>query len=214
MRWPYKTWGADALVAGHAHVYERIETGGLTYFVNGLGGAAKHSFTTPVQGSQVRYAADVGAMLVHANRQAITFQFINRAGSVIDTRTLNAPPPPPMDAIIVRPSDDGFGGGWSPVSGSPLPREVGRADAADADVVQGGGDGDAEVGLARRQRPSVTRHTPAVPSAGEPQRPRFDLEPHVVRGGARVPVVKTRPPAPLRLEPSFEVNSPTTVRIA
>jgi hypothetical protein len=213
MRWPYKTWGADALVAGHAHVYERIEMGGLTYFVNGLGGAAKHSFTTPVEGSQVRYAADVGAMLVHADRQAITFQFINRAGSVIDTRTLNAPPPPPMDAIVVRPSDDGSGGGWRPVSGSPLPREVGRAGVADADVVNRGGGEEADGRLASRPLP-VARHTPAVRSAGEPPRRRFDLQPHVSRGGAHVPVVKARPPAPLRLDPSFEINSPTMMRIA
>src|SRR6267143_5700251 len=39
MRWPFKAWGASAVLSGHAHSYERIVLGGFPYFVNGLGGA-------------------------------------------------------------------------------------------------------------------------------------------------------------------------------
>lgn len=38
MRWPFKEWGATAVMSGHAHVYERLEVDNLTYFVNGIGG--------------------------------------------------------------------------------------------------------------------------------------------------------------------------------
>ena len=34
MQWPFKEWGADAVIAGHDHVYERIISDGLPYFVN------------------------------------------------------------------------------------------------------------------------------------------------------------------------------------
>ncbi len=35
MRWPYAAWGADAVIAGHDHNYERISHDGIPYFVNG-----------------------------------------------------------------------------------------------------------------------------------------------------------------------------------
>jgi hypothetical protein len=152
IRWPYKAWGADAVVAGHAHVYERIETGGLTYMTNGLGGAARHSFTTPVAGSQVRYAADVGAMLVQANSQAITFQFINRAGVVIDTRTLNAPAASRTDTLVAKGSawrflDDGSdrgtawrAAGFNDASWESGPGRLGYGHGDEATVVDFGPD--------------------------------------------------------------------------
>ncbi len=34
MQWPYKEWGADAVMAGHEHLYQRLNVGGLP----GLGG--------------------------------------------------------------------------------------------------------------------------------------------------------------------------------
>ena len=89
-QWPFKQWGADAVVTGHDHLYERLNVGGLPYFVNGLGGVVRYEVRAPVPGSQVRYNADFGAMLVQANDQNITFQFITKAGTVIDTLTHSA----------------------------------------------------------------------------------------------------------------------------
>ena len=90
MRWPFQEWGASAVLAGHDHTYERVLVNGFPYFVNGLGGSSRYTFGIPVEGSQVRYSADFGAMLVEATRESVTFQFINRAGTVIDTYTLTA----------------------------------------------------------------------------------------------------------------------------
>jgi len=89
-QWPYKKWGADIVLAGHSHVYERLEINGFPYIVNGLGGGPIYSFHQPIPGSQVRYNADYGAMLVEATAEAITFRFIARQGEVIDTFTLMA----------------------------------------------------------------------------------------------------------------------------
>lgn len=85
MRWPYQEWGATAVLAGHDHTYERVLVDGFPYFVNGLGGSSRYWFVVPVAGSQIRYSADSGAMLIEVNPEAITFQFITRAGELVDT---------------------------------------------------------------------------------------------------------------------------------
>jgi len=88
MQWPFKDWGATAVLAGHDHTYERLIVDELLYFVNGLGGKSKYSFSTPIPGSQVRYNSDYGAMLVEANQDSITFKFYSRANDLVDTYTV------------------------------------------------------------------------------------------------------------------------------
>jgi hypothetical protein len=96
LQWPYRQWGAQAVLAGHDHSYERIIYGGLAYFVNGLGGDdGVYGFGTPVAGSEVRYNDDHGAMLCEANTATLTCRFINLHGDTIDTYTLFAPAPTP-----------------------------------------------------------------------------------------------------------------------
>jgi hypothetical protein len=63
------------------------------YFVNGVGGYSLYGFGIPVSGSQVRYNADYGAMRIAASNSRITFEFINRAGTMIDKYTINATVP-------------------------------------------------------------------------------------------------------------------------
>ncbi len=91
MRWPFKEWGATAVLGGHDHTYERLLVDGLVYFVNGLGGnPSRYSFEHIQDGSQIRFNDDYGAMLVEATSEAITFEFVTRAGQVIDTYTMTA----------------------------------------------------------------------------------------------------------------------------
>lgn len=86
LRWPYREWGATAVIAGHDHHYERVEVDGLLYFVNGLGGNPnRYAVNTPIDGSVVRFDDDHGAMRVSADTQGIRFEFITRAGVVVDT---------------------------------------------------------------------------------------------------------------------------------
>ena len=41
MQWPYQSWGADLVLAGHDHHYERIGRDGTVYLGNGLSGSPK-----------------------------------------------------------------------------------------------------------------------------------------------------------------------------
>jgi hypothetical protein len=111
MQWPFASWGADAVIAGHDHTYERLQIGGIPYFVNGLGGKSLYTFGTPVPGSQVRYNSNYGAMRISVDSAQMTFDFINIAGVVVDSFTTNGeviPPPPAatLDNRIVSGADD------------------------------------------------------------------------------------------------------------
>ncbi len=90
MQWPFKAWGADAVLAGHDHTYERIldPKDGLLYLVDGLGGAQEYGFGPPLSGSRFRYNSDVGALRVSADEKTMTFEFVSRHGDVIDRYTL------------------------------------------------------------------------------------------------------------------------------
>lgn len=89
MRWPFPEWGADAVLAGHDHHYERLHVDGIPYFVNGLGGGAIYAVEEPVSGSQVRFSGTHGAMRVAATTETITFEFITRTGELIDQHTIS-----------------------------------------------------------------------------------------------------------------------------
>jgi len=94
-QWPFQAWGATAVISGHAHNYERLLESGLPYFVDGLGGGpgSISPFDVIDPGSQVRYNANFGAMLVTASATQIQFQFIAITGAVIDTYMINAGTP-------------------------------------------------------------------------------------------------------------------------
>lgn len=92
MQWPFKQWGADAVLAGHQHQYERLSVGGLPYFVNGLGGAEIVPFGSTAAGSQVRYNSDFGAMRLTTGSTSLQFEFlsISGGGTLIDSFTIDA----------------------------------------------------------------------------------------------------------------------------
>jgi Calcineurin-like phosphoesterase/Beta-propeller repeat len=135
MQWPYKDWGATAVLAGHDHIYERLNIAGLRYFVNGLGGASIYGFRSPPEpGSEVRYSGEFGAMRVDATNDTITFQFISLGGVVRDTHTINAgttpakaqvtsPPPgstlPSSTATFTWNSGSGVSAYWLEVGTTP-----------------------------------------------------------------------------------------------
>lgn len=92
MDWPFAAWGADLVLSGHAHLYERLELNGLTYIVNGLGGHTIYPFDEiPHPGSRVRYNADFGALFVEATAGSLHGRFISRTGDIIDTWSVTTP---------------------------------------------------------------------------------------------------------------------------
>ena len=94
MQWPFSAWGADAVIAGHAHDYERIARDGIVYFVNGLGGEGpRYLFARPVAGSEFRYNGSLGAQFVTATDTTMDFEFRTTSGELVDSYRLTATSP-------------------------------------------------------------------------------------------------------------------------
>ncbi len=115
LQWPYAAWGADAVLAGHDHTYERIFRDGIVYFVNGLGGRSIYSFGAPVTGSQFRYNEDYGAMLVDATGTQVSFEFINRTGEIIDSHVLDSGPTIPSVPVLSAPANNALTADYTPL---------------------------------------------------------------------------------------------------
>jgi len=93
MRWPFKEWGADVVLTGHDHVYERLLVNGLPYFVNGIGGGEIYHFQDILPESQVRFNQDFGAMRVEATSAYMKFQMFTRAGILVDEHIIGGSAP-------------------------------------------------------------------------------------------------------------------------
>ncbi len=100
VQWPYQAWGADALLAGHNHSYERILRDDMLYFVSGLGGGSIYSFSTAdYPGLQARYNEDYGSMKVTLTGNEALFEFFSiddgnagaNGGRLIDSFTFDKP---------------------------------------------------------------------------------------------------------------------------
>jgi len=153
LQWPYREWGASVVLAGHDHVYERIDRDGFPYIVCGTGGANLTSFSTPVAGSALRYAADHGAMIVEADDGLCVFRFVNRTGIVHDTFSLPAAGVQPVSVEVLpvgstwKYRDDGSnqGSAWRAIgfddsSWASGPAQLGYGDGDEATLVGYGPD--------------------------------------------------------------------------
>jgi tartrate-resistant acid phosphatase type 5 len=93
MQWPYKAWGADLVLAGHDHTYERIERDGLTYIVAGLSGRGPYDFNAIASGSKMRFNQGHGAALIDADATRLRVRFFTADGALLDDITLGSAPP-------------------------------------------------------------------------------------------------------------------------
>lgn len=125
VRWPYEAWGADAVLSGHDHNYERLlkdDNGDgviVPYFVDGIGGAGLRSFSGTVDpDSAMRYGGHYGSMLVKADDTNLTFELWSTAngGSLIDSYSVKPSVEPPVDPpsethqIILQQGVNGYAG--------------------------------------------------------------------------------------------------------
>jgi tartrate-resistant acid phosphatase type 5 len=86
MRWPFEAWGAEGVLAGHDHDYERFQVGGIPYFVVGTAGAGLRPFVaSALPETKYRNADTYGAMLITATATGITFDFWSRDGQKLDS---------------------------------------------------------------------------------------------------------------------------------
>ncbi len=89
MQWPFEQWGADAVLAGHDHVYERLRVGGIPYFVNGFGGSLKYELSAELPESEFFFNAEFGAQRVIATPTGITFEAHAVDSGIIDTHRID-----------------------------------------------------------------------------------------------------------------------------
>jgi hypothetical protein len=90
MQWPFAAWGAQLVLAGHDHSYERIAHDGIVYVVNGLGGAPRYApGSSPAKGDMIFFNADHGAMLAEADGAQLRIRFVAATGDVADDFTLS-----------------------------------------------------------------------------------------------------------------------------
>jgi hypothetical protein len=88
MRWPYKQWGADLVLAGHDHDFERFDVDGLPFIVNGLGGAVLYPMGVPASGSVARFNENAGALFIEADARSLRARFQTVDGRQVDTLEL------------------------------------------------------------------------------------------------------------------------------
>ncbi len=106
MQWPYIEWGADVVMAGHDHHYERLQVDEGVFVVNGLGGNPKrYGLGRPRAGSKIRFNEQHGAMRVSATAQSFELQFVSIDGVVVDRLELTKPGAQSQDALA-PPSGD------------------------------------------------------------------------------------------------------------
>ncbi len=105
VQWPFAEWGADIVLSGHDHIYERLShddgSGPIPYVITGLGGAEIDPFAAPVAGSVLRYNGGHGALVADACQTGIVFRFHSVPDGLVDTFTLGdgcgvVPDPPPI----------------------------------------------------------------------------------------------------------------------
>ncbi|MBY5162749.1 Ig-like domain-containing protein [Salsipaludibacter albus] len=134
-QWPYADWGADLVVSGDRHVYERLQVDGLTYLVSGLGGA---SIADPAPSllpeSQAYYRDGFGAVLAEACDSGLTVTFHSVDDGVVDTHTLGVPcgtdptPATPTD-LVATGADQAVDLAWTDVATTETGYEVERSTA-------------------------------------------------------------------------------------
>jgi len=92
LRWPYKAWGADLVLTGDDHLYERLlAPEGYPLIVAGWSGRALVASGSPIAYSLVQYDADFGALKITVSCDEFKVEAINRVGVLIDTLTLTKP---------------------------------------------------------------------------------------------------------------------------
>jgi tartrate-resistant acid phosphatase type 5 len=95
MQWPFAAWGVDLVLNGHDHTYEHLESDGVTYIVDGIGGGGIYSFREdgPIPESLVQFDTDHGAVIATADSARFEITAVSTTGVIIDHFWLGEPDP-------------------------------------------------------------------------------------------------------------------------
>jgi PKD repeat protein len=112
-------YGADVVIAGHEHVYERFAPQtpsglsdaayGIRQFTVGTGGAPRYTFGSPQPNSEVRYNGSPGVLKMTLNAASYSWQFIPTPGATFTdsgTGTVHGAPPPATGLLVVPATED------------------------------------------------------------------------------------------------------------
>lgn len=125
MRWPFQSWGADALFHGHNHNMQDMTANDpasgntiLPVFVQGAGGASRYSISGPPTLATGNWSntTDFGFTMVTATETTARVEFYSTAGTLLHFRELTQipvgseppPPPPPPPPPAVALTLDGY----------------------------------------------------------------------------------------------------------
>ncbi len=107
MQWPYAQWGADVVLAGHDHHYERIERDGTVFLVNGLSGSPKvYPIGKAIDGSVVRFNETHGALFANATATTLSLSFVTGDGKTVDAVELTQPGATEPGPLAAEPAPD------------------------------------------------------------------------------------------------------------
>ena len=87
MQWPFKEWGADVVISGHNHIYERLEVDGFPYFIVGHGGRRLHTVSYTLLESQA-IDDEFGALKITASPTALLFEAFDINYELVDSYEL------------------------------------------------------------------------------------------------------------------------------
>ena len=94
MRWPFREWGATAVLTAHHHHYESLLVANTPYYISGLGGNGRGGFSFPVPETRLRYSDTYGSLRVTATDERILFEFVATSGAIVDSHAIDAPAAP------------------------------------------------------------------------------------------------------------------------
>lgn len=87
LRHPFKQWGADMVVSGHAHAYQRFSITDIPYVVLGPSGSTPRLFE-PANEYSVTRASAAGYLRLTINAYSVLCEFVGTDGVVLDAFAL------------------------------------------------------------------------------------------------------------------------------
>lgn len=84
MQWPFRQWGATAVFSGHDHDYERLAIDSFPYYVAGTSGPSLYTVYNPLPGSEFFYCGSHGAILMTADSDSLSIDFITTSDSLVE----------------------------------------------------------------------------------------------------------------------------------
>jgi hypothetical protein len=101
----FVTYGVNVVFSGHDHIYERLTPQkGIYYFVEGAGGQLRKGDTNRSATTAMAFDQDQSFMLVEIDGNQLSFQTISRAGTTVDSGTIQRQVRPAAPAARLLPT--------------------------------------------------------------------------------------------------------------